>query len=110
VRDAAGKRLREWAAWASSIPEKDRAWFAEVAHQAYVIETTCRGLHTAETGTVTTKAQAVAWAIDSVPEEYRALILWSQDHREDDKTNAGLLPDVVAFIQWAANQKSLPNA
>jgi hypothetical protein len=101
LREAAANRLREWAKWAASVPKKDHAWFAERAHQAYVIETTCRALHTAASGTVSTKPAAVAWALDSLPGQWHPLVSWSQQHRMDDEMDEMILPEVRRFIHWA---------
>jgi hypothetical protein len=103
LREAAANRLREWAKWATRVPKKDHAWFAERAHQAYVIETICRALHTAASGTVPTKPAAVAWALDSVPEQWHPLVRWSQQHGMDDEMDEMMLPELRRFIAWAAH-------
>jgi hypothetical protein len=106
LRDAARRRLREWSYWASAIPDKDRGWINERGHQVYVVETICRGLHTAASGAVSTKPAAVAWARAAVPEEWRALIEWSQQHRMDDATDSIMIPRLTEFIRWAATEAS----
>ena len=108
IRAAAAARLNEWALWASAVPEPDRDWFNEIAHQAYVIETTCRGLHTAVTGVPSTKAAAVGWALENLPEVRRSLIGWSQEHRTDEASDPAKIAEVQAFLQWAAAQHSDP--
>jgi hypothetical protein len=108
LRRAARRRLREWAKWAAVVPDEDRAWFNERAHQAYVTETICRGLQTAASGTVPTKRTAVRWALASLPEEWRSLIGWSQQHRMDDADDEAMVPEVMRFIEWAANSTRAP--
>jgi predicted nucleotidyltransferase len=103
LREAAQRRLREWAMWATDVPEKDVDWFNQRCQQAYVVETMCRGLHTAATGAVSTKPAAVAWARAGVPEEWRPLIEWSQQHRADGADDEAMVPDVLRFIAWAAD-------
>jgi hypothetical protein len=103
LRAAAAQRLREWSAWAKNVPKRDQAWFNERAHQAYVIETVCRAIYTAASGTVPTKPAAVAWALDSVPEQWHPLVRWSQQHRMDDETDEMMLPQLRRFIAWATN-------
>jgi predicted nucleotidyltransferase len=102
LRTSAAKRMREWAHWSSAVPDEDRSWLNERAHQAYITETTCRALHTAATGLVPTKQAAVAWAQDSLPEEWRPLIQWSQQHRMDGTDDETMIPEVSRFVEWAA--------
>jgi predicted nucleotidyltransferase len=105
LREAARRRLREWAKWASAVPDEDRGWINERCHQAYVIETICRGLHTAESGEVPTKRRAVEWAAATLPEQWHPLIDWSQQHRTDEAEDTSVIPALTEFLQWATATK-----
>jgi predicted nucleotidyltransferase len=102
LRAAAFQRLREWARWAAAVPDEDAEWLNERGHQAYVVETICRALLTAESGGVPTKRRAVEWACRTLPEEWRGLVEWSQQHRVDDAMDETMVPEVVRFIEWAS--------
>lgn len=102
LRRSATQRLQEWAKWAAHVPDEDKAWLDERTHQAYVVETVCRGLHTAEFGTVPTKRQAVGWALAALPQQWRSLIEWSQKHRTDEASDPGMIPELADFLRWAA--------
>jgi hypothetical protein len=104
LRRAASWRLREWAGWIRAVPEKDREWLNERCHQAYVVETICRGLLTVDSGSVPTKRQAVEWALATVPEQWHAVIEWSQQHRSDEALDDAMVPMLRDYINWAAGE------
>jgi hypothetical protein len=104
LRDASARRLREWDGWAADVPEQDRVWLNDCAHQAYIVETACRALYTMESGELPTKPQAVAWALGVLPEPWRGLVEWSQEHRADGAEDGAKIPDVQRFLRWAVSE------
>ena len=104
LREAARRRILEWAGWARAVPEKDRAWINERAHQAYVIETMCRALHALSHPGLATKPQAVAWAAEMLPEPWLDLLRRSRDWRMEEFNDTVTAEEALAFIAWAAAQ------
>jgi len=104
LREAARLRLADWARWAAAVPAEERAWLNERAHQAYMVETTSRALYTLSYGRLSTKPEAVSWALQALPKRWRTLAersrVWRSDHRPDSST----VPGVLQFIAWAAAQ------
>ena len=49
-------------------------WRQDLTYLAYAVLTLCRILYSDATGSVTSKPEAAAWALDRVPEEFRDLI------------------------------------
>jgi hypothetical protein len=105
LRAALRKRIDEWAHWATDVPEEDREWFHERAHQCYVIETTCRALHGLAHGGLPTKPQAVAWALATLPEPWRELVVRSRDWRMQEDMDEKTAAETAAFVRWAAEEK-----
>ena len=100
LREAVRARLRDWAQWAADPGTK--LWPI-----IYTTETMCRSLYTLAHGTLPNKADAVQWALDTLPEPWRATVSESQTLRHsgdtDDRT---LAPAVVEFVKWAAAQSA----
>ena len=99
---AARARLPGWARWAAHPDNPE--WLPRRSHQAYVVETMCRALHTLALGEVSTKPQAVAWALETLAEPWRSLVRRSQAWRADDADDASTVPEVLRFVRWAASQ------
>jgi len=80
LRSEALTRVHEYAQWAreSADAAAMNRW-----QQSYLVLTFCRLLHTARTGTVTTKANAAAWALESLTAEWAELIRTAVDDRPD---------------------------
>ncbi|MCH8813798.1 MAG: DUF4111 domain-containing protein [Chloroflexi bacterium] len=99
VRGELKERLRGWS---------DGSWPAEeMTHrgaQAFEIETVCRALQTIETAELMTKAQAVAWALDTLPGRWRSLIEWSQALRGDRTRDETKVAEVMSFLRWAVSE------
>jgi hypothetical protein len=104
LREAARMRVLEWAGWARSVPDEDRAWINERAHQAYVIETMCRALHALSHPGLPTKPQAVAWALRVLPEPWRTLVEKSGEWRTQDIDDTATEKEALKFVEWAAAQ------
>jgi hypothetical protein len=102
LREAARLRVLEWSMWAGAVPDKDRAWLNERAHQAYVIETICRALHALSHPGLPTKRQAVAWGLEALPEPWRGLVERSGEWRTQDVDDPTTAEETLAFVQWAA--------
>ncbi len=96
VRD----RLGDWAEWAQTSDDPD--WLLPRSHKAYVVETMCRALYTLEHGALSSKAQAVSWAIRTLPEPWRSTVERSRGWRTDDTVDPGIVPQVRRFVLWAA--------
>ncbi len=99
VREELPERLTRWS---------DGSWPAEeMAHlgaQVFEIETICRALQTIETAELMTKAQAIAWALDTLPTPWRSLVEWSRGYRGDRTKDDTKVPDVMSFLRWAASE------
>jgi predicted nucleotidyltransferase len=99
VRDELRARLRDWAG-GTSIPD----WLLPRYYQAFEVETVCRALYTVARGELPTKARAVAWALEQLPEPWRSLVEQSQEWRSDSAEDASRVPEVKAFVRWAASE------
>lgn len=74
--------------------------------QGFEIETACRALHTHETGELSSKDQATAWALERLPAKWRPLIAWSRQHRKDRTPDDGRIDEVIRFVRWAATRRT----
>ncbi len=99
VGDELRERLGHWT---------DGSWAHEsLLHrgaQVFEIETVCRALYTIKSGELLPKRQAIAWALDTLPEPWQALIEWSQAYRGDKTRDATKIPEVIRFLRWAASE------
>jgi hypothetical protein len=98
--DATRARLQDWAVWASDINDPEWQWPRR--HKFYVVETMCRSLHTLATGELGSKAQAVAWALQALPEPWRALVERSRAWQVDETVDESLIEPVRDFVLWTA--------
>jgi hypothetical protein len=101
LRIAVRARLRDWADWADQPDDPD--WLLPRSHKAYVVETMCRALYTLAHGAVSSKPRAVAWAIDTLPEPWRATVERSQVWRADATADPTVVSEVMRFVHWAAS-------
>lgn len=102
LRAAVRARLPDWAEFARQ-PD-DPEWHTHRGQKAYCVETMCRALHTLATGEAQTKPQAVAWALLTLPEPWRATVARSQAWRGDPTRDDSLNPEVQRFLLWAVAQ------
>ncbi len=93
-----------------AIKDEPPAWLGSRYYQAFEIETLCRALHTLDSGELPTKAQAVEWALGTLPERWRSLVGWSQQHRADKTADASKIPEIMSFTRWAASRSYLYSA
>ena len=100
LRAAVRARLRDWADWADQPDDPD--WLLPRSHHAYVVETMCRALATLARGELLTKPGAVAWALGSLSEPWRATVARSQAWRADSTSDPAIIPEVMRFVHWAA--------
>jgi len=100
LRDAARRRLREWATWAAD--PHDPEWLPPRSHQAYVVETMCRALYTLAFGELVSKRKAAEWAVSGLPEPWRELVEKAVAARADPAPDEDAIPDVLGFVQWVA--------
>jgi predicted nucleotidyltransferase len=105
LRDAARKelliRVEDWAReWNDG--ENPAPWLDTRYYQAFEIETVCRALYTVEFGELPTKPQAVDWALEALPDEWRPLVQWSRDHHSDKTPDLTMISEIIRFVQWAA--------
>lgn len=101
IRDELRERLRCWidGTW----PEDE---LSARGAQAFEVETACRALHTLVTGVLSTKREAMEWAVDTLPERWQGLIEWSRLHHADpakDRTRSG---ETLDFLRWSVDQNS----
>ena len=99
---AARKRVAEWCAWVDA-PDDPGAFGGQRRHQAYVVETICRGLVTTQTGELPSKPRAVAEAIAFLPEPWCRLVARSRDWRQDGTVDPELVAEVAEFVRFAAS-------
>jgi predicted nucleotidyltransferase len=103
IREAAvgelRQRLQNW---------RDGTWpRSELLHrgaQSYEVETACRALSTHETGTLSSKGEAAAWALENLPERWRPLIEWAHKHRKDRTPDETRIDEVMRFLSWATKK------
>jgi hypothetical protein len=103
LRVAVRRRLRDWADWADQVDDPD--WGLPLSHKAYVVETMCRGLYTLDRGELCSKPQAVAWALQSLPEPWRSTVERSVAWRTDTTIDQSVLPEVRGLVYWAAGER-----
>ncbi len=101
VANELGARMEHWAG--GNKPPK---WLGPRYYQAFEIETICRALFTLEFGELPTKPQAVAWALDVLPQRWRSLIVWSQKYRADKTEDPSMIPEIMGFVCWAESEAS----
>lgn len=101
LRAAVASEFRRHMIWVDANEPPD--WLATRHYQAFAVETICRGLYTLETGAIITKPQAIAWALETLPEPWRSLAEWSREHHADKTADHTKIADVLAFIRWAAS-------
>jgi hypothetical protein len=89
-------RLQHWSD--GSWPRRE---LSHLGAQAYEVETVSRALFTVETGKMSSKGDAVRWALLTLPERWHPLIEWSQTCRRDWTRNETRIPDVLDFLRWA---------
>lgn len=103
IREAVASELRiRVDDWASGGPTPD--WLLHRGAQVFEVETVCRALHTLSTAELRTKAEAVAWAKQTLPAEWQPLIEWSQSYRGDLTPDETRIEEVRAFARWGASQ------
>ena len=94
-------RLQDWADWARTPDDPD--WRLPRSHKAYAVETMCRGLYVLARGELSSKRQAVAWALETLPEPWRSTVRRSQAWRTDNTVDLDIVPEVRQFVLWAAS-------
>lgn len=106
IRQAVLARLKDWRDFAQT--PADPAWQGGRGHAAYCIETICRALHTLNTGELSSKPAAVAWAMAYLPQPWRRLVETARAWRNDSAFDSEANRQAQAFIVWAtaANQYS----
>ncbi|MFL6208979.1 MAG: aminoglycoside adenylyltransferase domain-containing protein [Pyrinomonadaceae bacterium] len=93
-------RLLDWVDWAQNLADPD--WRApRRAAATYVVETMCRTLYALACAELPSKPQAVAWALEILPEPWRSTVARSQQWRTDDTRDSSIVPAVTGFIFWA---------
>jgi len=102
LRDAVRLRIKEWATWAAN--PHDPEWLPPRSHQAYVVETMCRALHTLAFGELASKQTAAEWAASLLPEPWRGVMKRSVAARADDTPDEDRIASILSFVQWAASE------
>ncbi|SDO78926.1 protein of unknown function [Paenibacillus sp. yr247] len=102
IRLAVSVRLRDWADWANQLD--DPAWRLPLSHKAYVVETMCRAMYTLMCGDVCSKQCAVAWALETFPEQWRSLVDQSRAWRTDTTLpEPNIISEVMRFVHWVSS-------
>lgn len=103
LTEAVRSRLNDWAEWAETQDEPE--WRApRRSAAAYVVETMCRALYTLARKELSSKARAVEWALETLEEPWRSTVERSRAWRTDATTDAGVVPEVVRLVIWAASR------
>lgn len=102
LQEAVRARLPDWAAWANRADDPE--WSLHKGHKAYVVETMCRALYTLANGEYCSKRRARAWALEHVPDPWRATIERAGEWRNDPSFDHSLNPEVRALVLWVAAQ------
>lgn len=101
LREAVRARLGDWADWAQKLADPE--WVApRRSMAAYVVETMCRAHYTLACAELASKQRAVAWALATLPEPWRATVARSQQWRADATYDPSIVPEVIHFVLWAA--------
>ena len=104
-------RLKDWVEWANTPDDSD--WRLPDHHKAYVVETMCRALYTLRRGEMTTKPQAVRWALETLSEPWRSTVQRSQVWRQREWSRGLIEPEINEearrFILWVARQSEEGN-
>ena len=90
-------RMEDWAA-----QDEHPDWLSPRYYQAFEIETLCRAMCTLDCGQLPTKPEAVHWALQFLPQQWRPLVEWSQEHRDDKTEEGSKIPEIIRFTRWAA--------
>jgi hypothetical protein len=91
--------------WAGGQPMP--GWLGHRGAQGYEVETVCRALYMIATGELCSKARAVAWAMETLPAEWRGLLEWSQRYKKDRTQDTSRITEVVAFVRYGAGRASM---
>ena len=87
-----------WQTQLATTPE----WLRPREYQAFAILTMCRALYTLNLGTVVSKPEAAAWAVQNLDAKWRPIIqralIWRHEHTPDNLTNT------LDFIRFAVAQ------
>jgi predicted nucleotidyltransferase len=100
---AVRNRLRDWADWANQ-PDDPEWLLPRRSHKAYVVETMCRALAALACNQILSKPRAVAWALENLPEPWRSMVEQSRVWRTDPTLDPAIVPQVMAFVHWAASE------
>jgi hypothetical protein len=100
LRAAVRARLLDWGAWAAAPDNPE--WLPVRSHQAYAVETMCRGLCTLATGELPSKARGIAWALAALPEPWHATVERAAAGRADTGLDPAAVAEVLRFVTWAA--------
>jgi hypothetical protein len=96
--------------YAACAPEPTRSGGMSRWEQPYLVLTFCRALYTIEVGRVGSKKDARAWALNTLPSEWRSLIQASLDDRADpwervhQPADAGRVGRTLAFANYAVSE------
>jgi predicted nucleotidyltransferase len=102
VRQAVTSRLGDWAEWARN--EDDPDWILPKSHKAYVIETMCRVLFTSHHGILSSKTDAVEWAIKTLPEPWCDTVERSKAWRTDMTCDPSINSEMREFVLWVTKR------
>ncbi len=86
--------------WARQLDGPD--WLRTRDYQAFAILTICRALYTLDTGAVSSKPVAAAWAQRTLESPWPALIARALDQRHDKRE--GDMTEMLAFIRWTLDR------
>jgi len=100
IQAAVRANMARWVAWISQPDDPD--WLLPRGHKAYVVETMCRALYTLATGELAGKSRAVTWALETLPEPWRATVELAQVWRNDQTVDLSIAPEVKEFVLWIA--------
>jgi len=104
IRKVAEEILDRWITWAKD--EKNPDWHLPAIHKAFVVQSTCRALFTANYGEMISKDAGVDWALSWLEEPWATTVRNSTDWRLRCGTHIQLRPEIRRFIAWVEENKS----
>ena len=82
----------------------DSQWCYKLFYRVYATLTLCRILYSAQTGQITSKADAGRWALDHAPSDWHGLIREALENGESEGLEGFPVEHLCALIEYAQSQ------
>ena len=103
MKSAAVAMAGDWLELANNDPTWI-AWLSEPRHFSFVIQTLSRMLYSISTGTVTSKVQAMRWAVENLDEQWRRLLRKAGTLGHTAEMEEGELEDAVDLVSYTIDR------